>query len=66
MRGSSSSGFEIMGLANDKRIIDDAFIQGRETYLDEGHKKFVGMVLRTDKGLRATYARIIIKRKAAE
>ena len=55
--------FEILGLANDKREIDDAFVQGDKIYLDEGHKKFVGMVLKTKKGLRATYARIIIRNK---
>src|SRR3989339_815999 len=51
--------FEILGLANDKREIDKAFIQGREFYLDEQHKKFVGMVLNK----KATYARILIKHK---
>ncbi|MFA4996402.1 MAG: hypothetical protein WC536_04660 [Patescibacteria group bacterium] len=63
MRDYSLNKFEIIGLANDKRIIDDAFIQGKETYLDDQHKKFVGMVLNTKNGLRATYARIMIKRK---
>ncbi|HBK33405.1 TPA: hypothetical protein DEP34_00320 [Candidatus Uhrbacteria bacterium] len=51
--------FEILGLANDKRELDKAFIQGREFYLDEQHKKFVGMVLNK----KATYARILIKHK---
>lgn len=51
--------FEILGLANDKREIDNAFIQGSEFYLDEQHKKFVGMVLNK----KATYARILIKNK---
>lgn len=51
--------FEIMGLANDKREIDKAFIQGNEFYLDEQHKRFVGMVLNK----KATYARILIKEK---
>ena len=55
--------FEIIGLANDKREINDAFVQGSAVYLDEGHKKFVGMVLREKGKLRAPYARIIIKRK---
>ena len=55
--------FEIIGLANDKREIDDAFVQGNEIYLDVGHKKFVGMVLKEKGTLRATYARIIIKNK---
>ncbi len=58
--------FEIVGLANDKRIVDDAFVQGAETYLDEQHKKFVGMVLAENGKLRATYARIIIRAKAQE
>jgi len=53
------SQFEILGLANDKREIDSAFIQGDEFYLDEQHKKFVGMVLNK----KATYARILIKHK---
>ena len=51
--------FEILGLANDKREIDDAFIQGNEFCLDEQHKRFVGMVLNK----KATYARILIKNK---
>jgi len=55
--------FEIIGLANDKREIDDAFVQGEEIYLDKQHKKFVGMVLNENKKLRATYARIIVKNK---
>ena len=55
--------FEIIGLANDKRLIDDAFVQGNEIYLDEQHKKFVGMVLKEKNNLRATYARIIIRNK---
>lgn len=55
--------FEIIGLANDKREVDDAFVQGDEINLDEGHKKFVGMVLKTKGKLHATYARIIIRNK---
>ncbi len=55
--------FEIIGLANDKREIDDAFVQGEVTYLDDKHKKFVGMVLKEGNVLRATYARIIIRNK---
>jgi len=55
--------FEIIGLANDKREIDPAFVQGEEIYLDLQHKKFVGMVLNENGKLRATYARIIIKNK---
>jgi len=51
--------FEILGLANDKREIDKAFIQGSEFHLDEQHKRFVGMVLNK----KATYARILIKEK---
>lgn len=55
--------FEIIGLANDKREIDDAFVQGDEIHLDDQHKKFVGMVLKNGNKLRATYARIIIRNK---
>ena len=55
--------FEIIGLANDKREIHDAFVQGKPVCLDEQHKKFVGMVLKEKNKLRATYARIIIKGK---
>jgi hypothetical protein len=55
--------FEIIGLANDKREMDDAFVQADEIYLDDRHKKFVGMVLKENNKLRATYARIIIKNK---
>ncbi len=51
--------FEILGLANDKREIDKAFIQGSEYYLDEQHKRFVGMVLNK----KATYARILIRHR---
>jgi hypothetical protein len=51
--------FEILGLANDKRDDNEIFIKGEPYYLDEQHKSFVGMVL---KG-KATYARILIKRK---
>lgn len=55
--------FEILGLANDKREVDDAFIQANEIYLDKQHKRFVGMVLKEQNKLRATYARIVIKNK---
>ena len=55
--------FEILGLANDKRNKSNAFIQGESVYLDDKHKNFVGMVLMTENGLKATYARILIKRK---
>lgn len=51
--------FEILGLANDKREIDDAFIQGKEFNLDNQHKRFVGMVLHK----KATYARILVRNK---
>ena len=50
--------FEILGLAADKRDENPLWIKGKETYLDEKHKKFVGMVLNG----KATYARIIIKK----
>ena len=55
--------FEILGLANDKRNKSNAFIQGESVYLDDKHKNFVGMVLMTENGLKATYTRILIKRK---
>lgn len=51
--------FEIIGLAADKRDENPLWIKGKETYLDEKHKKFVGMVLNG----KATYARILIRRK---
>ena len=54
-----SGEFEILGLFCDKRDKDEIFIKGKQTYLDEGHKNYVGAVV---KG-KATYARIIIKRK---
>ena len=50
--------FKIIGLAADKRDENPLWIKGKETYLDEKHKKFVGMVLNG----KATYARIIIKK----
>ncbi|MBL7146518.1 MAG: adenine-specific methyltransferase EcoRI family protein [Phycisphaerae bacterium] len=49
--------FEIIGLFADKREKSDALIQGKPTYLDEQHKKYVGAIVNG----RATYARIIIK-----
>jgi len=55
--------FKIIGLANDKREIHDALVQGKPVHLDEQHKKFVGMVLKEKNKLRATYARIIIEKK---
>ena len=51
--------FEIIGLANDKRDPDPVFIKGTPTFLDAQHKSFVGMILNG----KATYARIIIRRK---
>lgn len=55
--------FEILGLATDVKEIHDALIQGKQVYLDEKHKKYVGMVLKEGGKLRATYARILIKNK---
>jgi len=55
--------FKIIGLANDKREIHDALVQGKPTHLDEQHKRFVGMVLKKENKLHAPYARIIIKKK---
>jgi len=55
--------FKIIGLANDKREIHDALVQGKPTHLDEKHKKFVGMVLKKENKLHAPYARIIIEKK---
>ena len=55
--------FEIIGLAADKREIHDAFVQGRPTYLDEQHKKHVGMILKEGDKLYAMYSRIIIRHK---
>ena len=50
--------YQILGLMADKRDKDEIFIKGKETYLDEKHKKFVGSIL---KG-KATYARILIQK----
>lgn len=50
--------FEIIGLAADKRDEGEIFVKGKQTYLDERHKKFVGMVLNG----KATYARILIRK----
>lgn len=55
----NSKQFEIVGLMNDKREKSNAFVQGEPVYLDEQHKKFVGAVING----KATYARIIIRRK---
>ena len=51
--------FEILGLLADKREQSGAFLQGVPTYLDEGHKRYVGAILNG----KATYSRIIIRRK---
>ena len=51
--------FEILGLIADKRNDNPAFIKGVPTYLDEGHKNYVGAVLNG----KATYARVLIKRR---
>ena len=51
--------FEIIGLANDKREKNDAFVQAESYNLDEQHKNFVGFVING----KATYARIAIKKK---
>ncbi len=55
--------FKIIGLANDKREIHDALVQGKPVHLDEQHKRFVGVVLKKENKLNAPYARIIIKKK---
>ncbi len=51
--------FEILGLIADKRNDNPAFIKGTPTYLDEGHKNYVGAVVNG----KATYARILIRRR---
>lgn len=51
--------FEILGLLADKREQSRAFLQGVPTYLDAGHKRYVGAILNG----KATYSRIIIRRK---
>ena len=58
MSNCCSAQFEILGLAADKRDENEIFIKGKQTYLDERHKKFVGMVLDG----KATYARVMIKK----
>ena len=55
--------FDIIGLAGDNREIHNALVQGKPVYLDEQHKKYVGMVLKKENKLYATYTRIIIKHK---
>ncbi len=51
--------FEILGVFDDKREKSDAFIQGKPTYVDEQHKRYVGPVVNG----KALYTRILIKRK---
>ena len=51
--------FEILGLLADKRNDNPAFIKGTPTYLDEGHKNYVGAIVNG----KATYARILIRRR---
>ena len=63
MQNYNPNQFNIIGLANDKREIHDALVQGKPIHLDEQHKRFVGMVLKKENKLHATYARIIIKLK---
>ena len=54
--------FEILGLAADNRDECEIFIKGTPTYINEKHKRFVGMVINH----KATYARLLIRRKKAE
>lgn len=54
--------FEILGLIADKRNKNPAFVRGTPIYLDEGHKNYVGAVVNG----KATYARILIRRKNNE
>ena len=51
--------FEILGLIADKRNENPAFIRGTPTYLDDGHKNYVGAIVNG----KATYARVLIRRK---
>ncbi|MCL1902799.1 MAG: adenine-specific methyltransferase EcoRI family protein [Oscillospiraceae bacterium] len=51
--------FELIGVANDKREKHPDFIQANPVYLDDRHKSFQGLVVNG----KATYARIVIKRK---
>jgi hypothetical protein len=51
--------FEIIGLCADKRDNIECFIKATEYYLDDKHKKFVGLVVNG----KATYARILIRHK---
>ena len=52
--------FEILGLIADKRNENPAFIRGTPTYLDDGHKNYVGAIVNG----KATYARVLIRRKS--
>ncbi|MBO7734378.1 MAG: hypothetical protein J6S67_17570 [Methanobrevibacter sp.] len=49
---------EVVGLAADKRDGYEGFVKGIPTYVDNKHKKFVGMVLNG----KPTYTRILIKK----
>lgn len=51
--------FEIIGMLADKRNENPAFLRGTPTYLDEGHKNYVGAIVNG----KATYARILIRRR---
>ena len=53
------SQFEILGIFDDKREQSDAFIQGKPTYVDEQHKRYVGPVINGE----ALYTRVLIKKK---
>ena len=53
-----NSQFEIIGIAADKREINDAFIKGKKYNLDDKHKEFVGMVVNG----KATYSRVLIRK----
>lgn len=51
--------FEILGVYDDKRENLDCFVKGTPTYLDEGHKSYVGPIVNG----KAKYTRILIRRK---
>lgn len=51
--------FEILGVYDDKRENLDCFVKGTPTYLDEGHKSYVGPIVDG----KAKYTRILIRRK---
>lgn len=55
----NSKQFEILGIFDDKREKSDAFIQGKPTYVDEQHKRYVGPVING----KALYTRVLIKNK---